>query len=175
MLEDNEPAARWLTLINIALNRINHSSLNSTGDSSPSTKPSKDSSKSNFFQKPNLKLLSKNLRGDSSLVKTCNCCFDSLTLLPETHRPRRIHDNPFQNRYTSSMEEFFSIVPESSAYPGFAEYNLISSKQMVGIFLSIWARKELVPYIGHVRVSSMGTGIMGCLGNKVHLLVWFTT
>ncbi|XP_021861775.2 type I inositol polyphosphate 5-phosphatase 5 [Spinacia oleracea] len=166
VLEDNEPAARWLTLINIALNRINHSSLNSTGDSSPSTKPSKDSSKSNFFQKPNLKLLSKNLRGDSSLVKTCNCCFDSLTLLPETHRPRRIHDNPFQNRYTSSMEEFFSIVPESSAYPGFAEYNLISSKQMVGIFLSIWARKELVPYIGHVRVSSMGTGIMGCLGNK---------
>jgi hypothetical protein len=38
---------------------------------------------------------------------------------------------------------------------------------MVGIFLSVWVRKELVPHIGHLRVDSVGRGIMGLLGNKV--------
>ncbi|KAJ6775017.1 TYPE IV INOSITOL POLYPHOSPHATE 5-PHOSPHATASE 9 [Salix purpurea] len=37
---------------------------------------------------------------------------------------------------------------------------------MVGIFLSVWVRKELVPHIGHLRVDSVGRGIMGRLGNK---------
>ncbi|XP_074321714.1 type I inositol polyphosphate 5-phosphatase 5 isoform X2 [Silene latifolia] len=161
--EDNEPAARWLALINLALNRQHHESMYSSCESSPSSKISKDS-KSNFFQKPNLKVLSKNLRVDSSLVKTCNCCLDSL--IPEVRRPRRIHDNPFQHRYNTRVEEFFAIVPDAPAFSGLAEYRLVSSKQMVGLFLSVWARKELIPYIGHVRVSSMGTGIMGCLGNK---------
>ncbi|XP_057528878.1 type I inositol polyphosphate 5-phosphatase 5 [Amaranthus tricolor] len=163
VIEDNEPAARWLSLINQALNRKTHESYTSCESSPNIAKTSKDL-KSNLFQKPNLKVVSKNLRVDSSLVKTCNCCLDSL--IPEKRRPRRIHDNPFQHRYTSSIEEFLSIVPETPAYPGLAEYRLLSSKQMVGLFLSVWARKELIPYIGHVRVSSMGTGIMGCLGNK---------
>ncbi|KAL9245731.1 hypothetical protein vseg_019349 [Gypsophila vaccaria] len=163
VVEDNEPAARWLALINLTLNKHHHNdtSIHSSCDLSPNSKPN---NKSNFFQKPNLKVLSKNLRVDSSLVKTCNCCLDSL--IPEVRRPRRIHDNPFQHRYNTSVEEFFAIVPDTPAYPGLAEYRLVSSKQMVGLFLSVWVRKELIPYIGHVRVSSMGTGIMGCLGNK---------
>ncbi|KAH9623744.1 hypothetical protein KSS87_015113, partial [Heliosperma pusillum] len=136
VVEDNEPAARWLALINLALNRQHLETMYSSCDSSPSSKISKDS-KSNFFQKPNLKVLSKNLRVDSSLVKTCNCCLDSL--IPEVRRPRRIHDNPFQHRYNTSVEEFFSIVPDTPAYPGLAEYRLVSSKQMVGLFLSVWA------------------------------------
>ncbi|KAL2528039.1 DNAse I-like superfamily protein [Forsythia ovata] len=37
---------------------------------------------------------------------------------------------------------------------------------MVGIFLSIWARGELVKDIGHLKISCTGRGIMGCLGNK---------
>ncbi|KAJ6916923.1 type I inositol polyphosphate 5-phosphatase 5-like [Populus alba x Populus x berolinensis] len=45
-------------------------------------------------------------------------------------------------------------------------YNLIARKQIVGIFLSVWVRKELVPHIGHLRVDSVGRGIMGRLGNK---------
>ncbi|KAL2906010.1 Type I inositol polyphosphate 5-phosphatase 5 [Bienertia sinuspersici] len=152
VIEDNEPAARWLALINLALNRQNPDYSSHSNESSPSMRSStKDSNKSNFFQKPNLKLLSKNMRVDSSLVKTCNCCMESL--IPEKRRPRRIHDNPFQHRYTSSIEEFLSIVPESPAYPGLAEYRLVSSKQMVGLFLSVWARKELIPYIGHGSIS----------------------
>ncbi|KAL9684067.1 hypothetical protein QQ045_021499 [Rhodiola kirilowii] len=45
-------------------------------------------------------------------------------------------------------------------------YCLAASKQMVGLFLCVWVRSDLVAKIGEIRVSSVGTGIMGCLGNK---------
>lgn len=56
--------------------------------------------------------------------------------------------------------------PEHSS-PNQLNYSLIASKQMVGLFLSVWVKNELVPHIAHVRLSSLGRGIMGCLGNKV--------
>lgn len=43
----------------------------------------------------------------------------------------------------------------------------IISKQMVGIFISVWTRRDLYPFIRHASVSCVGCGIMGCLGNKV--------
>ena len=43
----------------------------------------------------------------------------------------------------------------------------IISKQMVGIFISVWTRRDLCPFIRHPSVSCVGCGIMGCLGNKV--------
>ncbi|GJN17375.1 hypothetical protein PR202_gb04435 [Eleusine coracana subsp. coracana] len=46
------------------------------------------------------------------------------------------------------------------------KYNLIACKQMVGIFLTVWVKKELVQHIGHLRKSCIGRGILGCLGNK---------
>lgn len=39
-------------------------------------------------------------------------------------------------------------------------------KQMVGIYLSIWVRRALLKQIRGVQVTSIGTGIMGYLGNK---------
>ncbi|CAN1258582.1 Type I inositol polyphosphate 5-phosphatase 10 [Linum perenne] len=45
-------------------------------------------------------------------------------------------------------------------------YSLIVGKQMVGIFLTVWMKKELVQHVGHLRVSYISRGIMGCLGNK---------
>lgn len=64
------------------------------------------------------------------------------------------------------IDEFLAIA-EIPDPPSTISYRLVASKQMVGIFLSIWARKELVQHIGHLRISSMGRGIMGYLGNKV--------
>lgn len=37
---------------------------------------------------------------------------------------------------------------------------------MVGVYLSVWVRKSLLPAIRGVQVTSVGTGIMGYLGNK---------
>ncbi|OVA08122.1 Inositol polyphosphate-related phosphatase [Macleaya cordata] len=42
----------------------------------------------------------------------------------------------------------------------------IVSKQMVGIFLSIWVRRSLRRHIQNLKVSTVGVGVMGYIGNK---------
>lgn len=46
-------------------------------------------------------------------------------------------------------------------------YCLAASKQMVGIFLCVWAREGVAAHVRNVKVSCVGTGIMGYMGNKV--------
>lgn len=142
-----------------------------------SNKELKSPTSHHFFQKPALKVLSKNFRAESSLLKTCNCPVDST--LREKRRQKKLRDvtskldlGPLPMRRDSTVDELVAIsdmsLPCSTSQTG---YRLIASKQMVGIFLSVWARKELVPYIAHLRVSSVGRGIMGRLGNKVSVLL----
>ncbi|KAJ4951358.1 hypothetical protein NE237_028190 [Protea cynaroides] len=42
----------------------------------------------------------------------------------------------------------------------------IVSKQLVGIFLSIWVRRSLRRHIQNLKVSTVGVGVMGYIGNK---------
>ncbi|XP_072973100.1 type IV inositol polyphosphate 5-phosphatase 9-like [Typha angustifolia] len=53
------------------------------------------------------------------------------------------------------------------------DFRCIISKQMVGIFASVWVRSDLWPYIHHPSVSCIGCGVMGCLGNKGAVSVRF--
>ncbi|PPD95744.1 hypothetical protein GOBAR_DD07223 [Gossypium barbadense] len=173
--EDNEPAAKWLALINQALNKPHHSSINSTPDSGNDlknsntnvSKESKSPTNAHIFDKPVLKVLNKNFRAGSSLLKTCNCPADSTS--GENRRKNTVQDlaNEIDLGSRYNIGELVSL---SDMFPLCSieemNYRLIASKQMVGLFLSVWARKELVPYIAHVRVCSVGRGIMKRLGNK---------
>ncbi|KAE8683403.1 Type I inositol 1,4,5-trisphosphate 5-phosphatase 1 [Hibiscus syriacus] len=47
-----------------------------------------------------------------------------------------------------------------------SSYVKIVSKQMVGIFLTIWVRKSLRRHIQNLKVSTVGVGVMGYIGNK---------
>eukprot|EP00262_Sarcandra_glabra_P020047 TRINITY_DN7870_c0_g1_i1.p1 TRINITY_DN7870_c0_g1~~TRINITY_DN7870_c0_g1_i1.p1 ORF type:complete len:303 (+),score=41.70 TRINITY_DN7870_c0_g1_i1:114-1022(+) len=49
-----------------------------------------------------------------------------------------------------------------------SSYMLIASKKLVGIFISVWVKKDLLRkyYISRVTVCAVGCGIMGYLGNK---------
>lgn len=47
------------------------------------------------------------------------------------------------------------------------DFQCVISRQMVGMFITIWVRCDLYRAISHLSVSSVGCGIMGCLGNKV--------
>lgn len=173
VLEDNEPAAKWLILINQALNRSPCDSSDSSHNGSKSLNGSK------FFHKPSLKVLSRNFCADGSLLKSCNCLVKHYLPIGERPRHRKLSDSSkrpefmsFQGRGGSGMDDLidealdFPVSPPSLGSGGMC-YRLIVSKQMVGIFLTVWARSELVPHIGHLRVCSVGRGIMGCLGNKV--------
>ncbi|KAL7176113.1 hypothetical protein ACSBR2_029642 [Camellia fascicularis] len=42
----------------------------------------------------------------------------------------------------------------------------IVSKQMVGIFVTIWVRRSLRRHIQNLKVSTVGVGVMGYIGNK---------
>ncbi|KAL5995507.1 hypothetical protein ACLOJK_025569 [Asimina triloba] len=53
------------------------------------------------------------------------------------------------------------------------DFKCIISKQMVGIFISVWVRTELRRHVRHPSVSCVGCGIMGCLGNKGSVSVRF--
>jgi len=46
-------------------------------------------------------------------------------------------------------------------------YVRIVSKQMVGIFITVWVRRSLRKHIHNLKVSTVGVGIMGYIGNKV--------
>lgn len=166
VIEDNEPAAKWLALISQALNKPREqSSRDDSSDPNSGSKQSKDSKSTSgllFFQKPSLKVLSKNYRVDSALVKTCNCACEQSGV---RRRARELRE--FIQRIESTDEDCPVTKFAGSDQRNQMNYCLISSKQMVGIFLSVWVRSELVQHIGHLRVATLGRGIMGCLGNKV--------
>lgn len=50
--------------------------------------------------------------------------------------------------------------------PKQSRYCLVVSKQMVGVFLTVWIRKDLREHVRNVKVSCVGRGLMGYLGNK---------
>lgn len=54
----------------------------------------------------------------------------------------------------------------TKAYP---KYVRIVSKQMVGIYVSVWVRKRLRRHVNNLKVSPVGVGLMGYMGNKVIL------
>ncbi|KHN32832.1 Type I inositol-1,4,5-trisphosphate 5-phosphatase 1 [Glycine soja] len=47
-----------------------------------------------------------------------------------------------------------------------SSYVRIVSKQMVGIFITIWVRRSLRKQIQNLKVSTVGVGVMGYIGNK---------
>ncbi|XVE83871.1 hypothetical protein DITRI_Ditri16bG0122800 [Diplodiscus trichospermus] len=57
---------------------------------------------------------------------------------------------------------------QQQPFIGGSKYKLMASKKMVGVFLSIWMKTELLKKycVSNVKVSSVACGIMGYLGNK---------
>lgn len=160
VIEDNGPAAKWLSIISRSLNN---------GHTSPL-----------INQTTSLKTASRIFRAQSvrRRLKSCNCSTTS-------DQPERKYnkDSCFKCQETESDPEDFMeqvndsgpdsfVVAESNPSSGsnLIKYSLIACKQMVGIFLTIWVRKELVQYIGHLRTSYISRGIMGYLGNKVRTI-----
>ncbi|XP_022970700.1 type IV inositol polyphosphate 5-phosphatase 7-like isoform X1 [Cucurbita maxima] len=63
--------------------------------------------------------------------------------------------------------KFPARIPANQLFGG-SRYVLLASKKMVGVFTSVWIRRDLLRkyYISNVKVCSVACGIMGYLGNK---------
>lgn len=144
--EDKSPAAKWLYLIGQALNH-NESSpkqLYYDDHQSPPTNPR--FSFSDFLSLEDG--LGQDDFGRYLSLSTSNSFPDNddeeeASSLPTTMSKR--YDN----------------------YHRKGKYCLAASKQMVGIFLCVWVRSDLHRHISSLKVSCVGRGIMGYLGNKV--------
>ncbi|XP_020576108.1 type I inositol polyphosphate 5-phosphatase 10-like isoform X3 [Phalaenopsis equestris] len=171
VIEDTDPAVKWLSLIYQALNRPLESDAASPSDTpSPYLNSSRNSL---FFQKLSLKAISKTfMMGKRKSLKSCNCTSELAR--------KGTGESCFwpQNAYYSSEDDsgeeedlpnnsmVMEIASQLSCRSSHRRYSLIASKQMVGIFVTVWARKELVQHIRHLRLSCIGRGVMGYLGNK---------
>ncbi|KAM3260990.1 hypothetical protein ACQJBY_051941 [Aegilops geniculata] len=69
--------------------------------------------------------------------------------------------SPFPYGYGTSAP-----MEEDDEQPNTSRYCLVASKQMVGIFLTVWVRSEIRNDIRNLKVSCVGRGLMGYLGNK---------
>jgi hypothetical protein len=186
VVEDNEPASRWLAIIHQALNTPQEPAHDDDDPPEPADtrhrrrEPPASSRSSGggnlFFQTPSLKLLSNSYRVDSAVVKTCNCSPEPSSM---RRRATEIRASVYRaeadagagETSTSGRDDDDAGNPEAASaaedeIDGGTRYCLIASKQMVGLFLSVWVKRELVEHIGHLRVDCVGRGIMGWLGNK---------
>ncbi|KAI4323658.1 hypothetical protein L6164_023246 [Bauhinia variegata] len=159
VLEDNEPATKWLALINHSLN--GPEDLASKG-----LKATASFGGSRYFQKPCFKKIKKTFkRINGKRLKNCNCVLEMEKKAAKDFCFRCQDSNV--NLDESSSEEDNDIPQFSVALAAnWMRYRLVVAKQMVGIFVSVWMKKELVQHVGHLRVCCTSRGIMGCLGDK---------
>ncbi|KAL8487042.1 hypothetical protein ACS0TY_023655 [Phlomoides rotata] len=74
-----------------------------------------------------------------------------------------VNENRMRTELASLVElDLESLINRKRRPP----YVRIVSKQMVGIFITIWVRRSLRRRIQNVNVSTVGVGIMGYIGNK---------
>ncbi|GFQ00935.1 type i inositol 1 4 5-trisphosphate 5-phosphatase cvp2 [Phtheirospermum japonicum] len=137
---DSVPAKKWLSLIRQALNR---DTITNNSSSKQSLRPNGQRQRKVKPRVSSSDLFS--LDGDDELIQQNG--FENISSL----RPNSC----------SSVEGSPSPSPQRHN-----KYCLAVSKQMVGVFLSVWVREDLKQHISSLKVSCVGTGIMGCLGNK---------
>ncbi|KAJ4874870.1 DNAse I-like superfamily protein [Raphanus sativus] len=73
------------------------------------------------------------------------------------------HANGIPPEVLALAEMDLKLLMERKRRPAYVR---LVSKQMVGILLTIWVKRSLRKHIQNVRVSTVGVGIMGYIGNK---------
>ncbi|KAF3442917.1 hypothetical protein FNV43_RR16835 [Rhamnella rubrinervis] len=163
--EDKGPAAKWLNLIREALNNNDHGV------------PSYSYNASNVEFAPQPQLFTDQ---QQTSAKPRVSFSDLLSLKDELGGDdfqRFMNLNP---TLISSSEEgspsspLFSSRKQGNPRQQQSRYCLAASKQMVGIFLCVWVRADLYKHISNMKVSCVGRGIMGYLGNKGSISISMT-
>lgn len=80
-------------------------------------------------------------------------------------------DSPVAGHYSPMSYNGYSYgsfsMEDRERQTGHSRYCLVASKQMVGIFLTVWVKSDLRDDVRNLKVSCVGRGLMGYLGNKV--------
>lgn len=171
--ENNVPAARWLHLIRHTLNNSRYPSMRSC--STPS---------SIWHEAVEFTEYLNDLGADmASLEKEVEPFFLNVYQKGDHHSHKAVVNGPGErtcggksNRSGDSQPSTPISSPilscrslasyDQPVTQNRSRYALIASKQMVGIFLSVWIRGDLRRHVRNLKVSCVGCGLMGFLGNK---------
>ncbi|KAL3517599.1 hypothetical protein ACH5RR_020188 [Cinchona calisaya] len=193
--EDNGPARKWLALIRKTLNS-NPGTNGGYYTPSPVPDPiveldadfegSTRQKATSFFNRRSFQSLSRSMRmtendmslpqpGLDSRFSVCDRVmfgnrqneFDqnfrwggsSDDEIEEGDSPCSTHYSPVSYNGSVSMEE-------RERQLGQSRYCLVASKQMVGVFLTVWIKSDIRDDVRNMKVSCVGRGLMGYLGNK---------
>jgi hypothetical protein len=150
--EDEGPADKWLHLVRRALLHPPPSSERTQQSSVVRTETTAGLRRQNGWVSFSDLLAAEDGRFD-----------DTVSSEPDDDDSEASTSNP---EYSSSEEEHTTTGGEgrSSRHHG---YRLAASKQMVGIFLCVWVRADVAPSVTGLKVSCVGRGVMGYMGNKV--------
>ncbi|XP_010679089.2 type I inositol polyphosphate 5-phosphatase 4 [Beta vulgaris subsp. vulgaris] len=192
--EDNGPAKKWLALIRRTLNSLPGSSgyyqtpspipdpiVELDADFEGSTRQKASS----FFHRRSFQSLSRSMRVDNDMSEPQPRLDRRFSVCDRVMSGHRASDYDPNYRWCSSDDENTSesppVVPhcspmsyyngsfhveETEKQRGQSRYCLVASKQMVGIFLTVWVRSDLRDDVQNMKVSCVGRGLMGYLGNK---------
>ncbi|KAG2405829.1 Type IV inositol polyphosphate 5-phosphatase [Vigna angularis] len=191
--EDNGPARKWLALIRRTLNNLPGTS---GGCHTPSPLPdpiveldadfegSVRQKATSFFQRRSFQSLSRSLRMDNDMLMQQACLDRRFSVCDRVIFGHRASDYDPNYRWGSSDEEngagdspitaqyspmsyggCFSA-EDSDRQTGHSRYCLVASKQMVGVFLTVWVKSDIRDDVHKMKVSCVGRGLMGYLGNK---------
>uniref|UniRef100_A0A7N1A022 Inositol polyphosphate-related phosphatase domain-containing protein n=1 Tax=Kalanchoe fedtschenkoi TaxID=63787 RepID=A0A7N1A022_KALFE len=181
--EDNGPARKWLSLIRKTLNTI-PSDCSCTPSPIPGPvveleadfEGSMRGSAAPYFHRRSFHSLSHSMRADCDmsmmqprLDRRFSVCDRVISGYRNTDSsddeygpsdsPNTTHCSPMSDSRSTSLEH-----RETSS--GNSRYCLVADKQMVGIFLTVWVRRDLRDDVRNLKVSCVGRGLMGYLGNK---------
>ncbi|KAL3827981.1 hypothetical protein ACJIZ3_016783 [Penstemon smallii] len=190
--EDNGPAKKWLSLIRKTLNTLPGTS-GSCRTPSPVSNPiveldddfegSNREKDSQFFHRRSFQSLSRSMRVIENDLFTPQPRLERrFSVCDRTMYGNRQSDDYYDPNMRLDCSSDDENGPNDSPYAPYSpfsyngrdcveektnsRYCLVASKQMVGIFLTVWIRSDLRDAVRSLKVSCVGRGLMGYLGNK---------
>ncbi|EPS59755.1 hypothetical protein M569_15050, partial [Genlisea aurea] len=149
--EDNAPARKWLRLIRRTLNGLPGGGGGGGGHCDPIAELEDGfETSSDLFRRRSFQSSSRSDRTQLQPERrhsVCDRAADSWLEVDDDHN----HD--------CGHGSFSSV-------DGKSKFCMVASKQMVGIFLTVWIKADLKNAVGNLKVSCVGRGLMGYLGNK---------
>ncbi|CAL0316144.1 unnamed protein product [Lupinus luteus] len=192
--EDNGPAKKWLSLIRKTLNSLPGTNgechntspvLNPIIELDDDVEGSMRQETSSFFHRRSFQSLSRSMRMDDNDMPMPQACLDRRLSVCDRmilgHRPSDYDpnyrwgssddeiepgDSPVTTQFSPMSYRGCFSVEDRDRQTGQSRYRLVASKQMVGIFLTVWVKSHMKDDVHNLKVSCVGRGLMGYLGNK---------
>ncbi|KAL0911877.1 hypothetical protein M5K25_017808 [Dendrobium thyrsiflorum] len=183
--EDNGPASKWISIIRKTLNNLTELDIDS--ESLGSSIGKKNLS---FFHRRSLQSLNHGSRIDGDLIdhqaainRRFSVCdevifggrpsdFDPSFTWGVSSDDENVEVDSLDNLFFSPISYGYGVstnMEDRERCAGLSRYCLVVNKQMVGIFLTLWVRCEIRDDVKNLKVSHVGRGLMGYLGNKTVL------